>query len=183
MARILPLCYNCHMKVGRINSIINYKKILGVESLLQVKKNPPLVIPEALCKTKKEPALFFGYPQDYFNKPAIDIKRLESDIRGGGTRAIKKVVRESLADPETNGRVTLVAANINDAKPHPFNFYYKLGFRAPEEYYNKMGAEGRPMYKDADIFMYRPKENIEHCLNYRNSVDPKQIGLTYAYGK
>lgn len=171
------------MKILSVRAIREFTRLSGKQHMIETPRQTLPKMPEVFCKTKKELALFFGYPDYYFNKPAIDIKRLESNIKGGGTRAVKKVVRESLADPETEGRVTLVAANINDSKPHPFNFYYKLGFRAPEEYYNKMAAEGKPMYKDADIFMYLPKENIEHCLNYKNVADSESSGLKYIYDR
>lgn len=183
MARNLPLCYNCHMNVGKINSILHYKKALGVDHLIKSQRNPKIELPEAYCKTQKELALDYGYPADYFNHLALHVRRLESNVKGGGTRAIKKVVRESLKDPQTNGRVTLVATTIREGDTHPFYFYRKLGFRTITDYYEEMGQKGKPMYEDALVMMYLPKENINHCLNYKNSVDPEQIGLTYAYGK
>lgn len=130
------------MKIRNINAIREFIRLSGKDCVIQTQRQKIPNSPEAFCKTKKELALFCGYPKDYFCHQVIDIKLLRSDLKGGGTRAIKKVVRGSLADPETNGRVTLVAANIDKSKPHPFNFYYKLGFRAPEEYYNKWVLKG-----------------------------------------
>ena len=45
-----------------------------------------------------------------------------------------------------------------------------------------MGEAGTPMYPEADIFMYLPKENIEHCLGYKTKFDANSFGLTYFYG-
>lgn len=103
--------------------------------------------------------------------PHYHIDKLWSRGPGSGTVAVQGVVRESLADPKTCGRVTLDACCI-DGKSSPAGFYYKLGFRFTNpgcnEEMQKWLANGG-IRKDAPFitgYMYLPKENIEKCLNY-----------------
>ncbi len=104
-------------------------------------------------------------------KPSYLILHLESFAKGQGTNAIKKVVKESLQNPQTQGRVTLQADMI-DGKTSPAGFYYKLGFRFADDNNNAILAkwlENGGTKENAPKlygFMYLPKENVEHCLNY-----------------
>ena len=133
---------------------------------------------ETNCKFVKECTDFSAcYPEDYRFQYVMNIEHLRSNHRGEGTKAIKKVVKKSLEDTQTQGRVTLAAVNIDISKPHPFGFYYKLGFRALGDTYNKMGAEGVRVSPESIVYMYLPKENIRHCLDYRVKGDT----TTYAY--
>ena len=158
-----------------------------VKNLLR--KNASIPQKQAVPKSKETGCMFVKectdfsarYPEDYRFQYVMNIEHLRSNRRGEGTKAIKNVVQKSLEDSQTQGRVTLAAVNIDLSRPHPFNFYYKLGFRASENFYNNMGKEGKTMYPDAMIYMYLPKENIEHCLNYRSSFDAKSSGLKYMY--
>ena len=65
------------------------------------------------------------------------ILTLESHRKGDGTKAIKKVVKKSLANPKTQGRVLLHAQTI-DGKTYPSGFYYKLGFRFVDDLKNNI---------------------------------------------
>lgn len=170
------------MKIVSIGAVKEFARLSGKQHILQTQRQSVPKMSEALCLALKERSDFYlSYPKYYRSQPVYNIELLRSTGKGTGTRAVQNVVRKSLADSDTQGRVTLVAARIVYSKPHPFNFYYKLGFRASEEYYNKMGAEGKPMYEGGKIFMYLPKENIEQCLNYRSSFDAKSSGLKYMY--
>ena len=110
-------------------------------------------------------------PAKYKFKPHYRIDVLYSGGKGSGTEAVKKVVRESLADKETNGRV-LVHADCVDGQSYPGGFYYKLGFRFNTERYNKEFERwinrggNRENAPTVSGYMHLPKENIEHCLNY-----------------
>lgn len=114
------------------------------------------------------------------------IDKVYASGNGSGTKEIKKIVAESLANPTTQGRVALSAECLNSQKGHPLGFYYKLGFRSVNEKYNKacekwLAAGGKKemapgIYKYEGLRegkgltskMYLPKENIEHCLEYGN---------------
>ena len=141
----------------------------GADSIKEVK---------ALIKSYKKDEMFFlgEYPEYYiknndFLKPHYYIEELWSRGKGTGTKAIQDVVRKSLQDPETEGRVVLQASKI-DKKTYPAGFYYKLGFRTD---HNETNAILENWLKDGgkrenapkiDTMMYLPKENIEQCLNY-----------------
>lgn len=104
--------------------------------------------------------------------PHYFIDKLWSKGKGSGTRTIQEVVKESLKDPTTQGRVMLNACCI-DTKTAPGGFYYKLGFRFKNSGANKQAEKwiqegGRK--ENAPFLvgeMYLPKENISHCLNYK----------------
>ena len=107
--------------------------------------------------------------------PHYHIDKLSTGGKGTGTIAVQKVVRESLKNPQTNGRVTLEACCI-DGKTSPAGFYYKLGFRFKDQHLNQeletwMQKGG---YKENAPFitgyMYLPTENIDYCLNYKNNL-------------
>lgn len=172
------------MKIRSIDAIKEFTRLSGKQFSIQTKRQEIPKMKKAFCFTVKERAIYYyGYPKDYFGKYVYNIESLQSTGKGTGTSAIKDVVKKSLADPDAQGRVTLLAADIDKSKPHPFNFYYKLGFRAADDYYNTFGVEGKPMYPGADIYMYLPKENIKQCLNYKNSADAGSSGLKYIYDK
>ena len=185
MARILPLCYNCHMRVLSVNAIREFTRLSGNKYSIQTPQQPLPKMKEAFCAVGKECAYYYyGFPEEYFGKQVMNIELLRSTGKGTGTRAVKNVVRKSLADPETQGRVTLAAAQIDNKMPHPFLFYYKLGFRSCEDFYNKFGEEGLTIPNtDIMTYMYLPKENIKHCLNYKNVADEQTSGLKYIYDR
>lgn len=103
--------------------------------------------------------------------PYYHVDKLISNGKGTGTRSIQEVVKKSLADIETQGRVKLEAACIDD-KTAPGGFYYKLGFRFCDKTMNEKCAkwlEAGGKKEDAPFAigeMFLPKENISHCLNY-----------------
>ena len=173
------------MKVAGINTLKEYARLSGVQHVIQTKPQAIPVAKKAFCSYKKEPCIFYwGFPEEYKCRQVYDIDLLSSRGKGTGTAAIKSVLRESIADLESEGRVTLLAANIDASTPHPFLFYYKLGFRAADEYYNQFGEKGVTVpYSDAMVYMYLPKENIQKCLNYKNSFDEKSSGLRYLYNE
>lgn len=104
-------------------------------------------------------------------KPSYYISHLFSHGKGQGTDAVKSIVQKSLNDTRTCGRVTL-QSDIIDGKTSPSGFYYKLGFRFPDSEKNKImqkWLENGGQKATAPLvtgFMYLPKENIPHCLNY-----------------
>jgi len=108
-------------------------------------------------------------------KPSYTILHLESHGKGQGTEAVKDVLRRSLADPKTEGRVTLHASMI-DGESSPAGFYYKLGFRFTNVENNEILAKwmkngGRKENApNLSGFMYLPTENIKHCLNYNTGT-------------
>lgn len=118
----------------------------------------------------------YDIPKDYWGTGHIYIDRVvvgENQSKGTGTRTMQKIVRESLADPDCQGRIRFNAMTIDIKRGSPVGFHYKLGFRAEDPRINKKFeqwlAEGAP--KDKRPFclavnMYLPKENIEQCLNY-----------------
>ena len=120
-----------------------------------------------------------GFPKDYiyeknqkqFFKPHYYIRELVSNKSGGGTAAIKCVVRKSLGNPLSQGRVILYSTSIVPGD-YSAGFYYKLGFRFVQDEKNKIMQtwfqedEKRNYSPPIDGTMYLPKENIEHCLNY-----------------
>ncbi|MBD5401406.1 hypothetical protein HDR58_01200 [bacterium] len=104
--------------------------------------------------------------------PHYHLDKLWTTGRGSGTNSVQDLVRKSLQDPKTQGRVMLDACCI-DGETAPGGFYYKLGFRFINESVNKECQEwiakgGKR--EDAPFaigIMYLPKENISQCLNYR----------------
>ena len=120
-----------------------------------------------------------NYPADYiyeksgkyFLRPHYYILGLESFKKGGGTTAIKNVVKKSLENPLAQGRVIVHSADLIPGK-YSAGFYYKLGFRFTNEDKNEimenwLSAGGRKENSPSvEGLMYLPKENIEHCLNY-----------------
>ena len=103
--------------------------------------------------------------------PHYHIDLLRSNGAKTGTNAVQSVVEESLKNPLTKGRVTLDAQDI-DKVGSPAGFYYKLGFRFSnpsinEEFATWLKNGGtRANAPQTTGFMFLPKENIEHCLNY-----------------
>jgi hypothetical protein len=103
--------------------------------------------------------------------PRYHIDKLWTTGKGSGTRTVKSIVRQSLQDVETQGRVTLDACCI-DGKTAPGGFYYKLGFRFTNPETNKICQEWlekggkRENAPWATGMMYLPRENISQCLNY-----------------
>ena len=85
--------------------------------------------------------------------------------------AIKSVLKKSLENPLTQGRIVLFSTTL-DGESYPSGFYYKMGFRLTEENKNKvlenwLAAGGKKEISPRiEGTMYLPKENIEHCLNY-----------------
>lgn len=104
--------------------------------------------------------------------PHYHIDKLWSTGKSSGTNSVQAVVRQSLEDPKTQGRVMLDACCI-DEKTSPGGFYYKLGFRFIDEEKNQKCAKWlmqggkREDAPWAVGVMYLPKENISHCLNYK----------------
>lgn len=104
--------------------------------------------------------------------PHYHIDKLWSNGKGSGTNSVQSVVRKSVNDPKTAGRVTLDACCI-DGKTSPAGFYYKLGFRFKDKKMNKQLEEWianggkRENSPFLTGMMYLPAENIEHCLNYK----------------
>ena len=119
-------------------------------------------------KTKISPA-HWEEIQEMLPHYHIDI--LWTGGKGTGTTAVQNVVAESLRNPLTQGRVTLDACCM-DGETSPAGFYYKLGFRFKDPNMNNELAtwiENGGKRENAPFltgFMYLPKENIEHCLNY-----------------
>lgn len=105
-------------------------------------------------------------------KPRYHLKQLWTTGKGSGTRSVQDLVRRSLEDVETQGRVTLEACCI-DGKTAPGGFYYKLGFRFTNPEMNKMCKEWlekggkREDAPWATGMMFLPQENISQCLNYK----------------
>lgn len=119
----------------------------------------------------------YEIPEDYIGKGHIYIDKLvtgKEQSRGTGTRTIQKIVRESLADPDCQGRIRGEVMPIDISRGSSLGFCYKLGFRAERPDINekcaKWLAEGGEKSKvpfTLGVYMYLPKENIEHCLNYK----------------
>ena len=107
--------------------------------------------------------------------PHYHIDKLWTGGKGTGTTAVQSVVRKSVHDPNTIGRVTLDACCI-DGKTSPAGFYYKLGFRFKDPILNQeletwiqKGGQKENAPHITGI-MYLPKENINHCLNYGKNL-------------
>lgn len=122
-------------------------------------------------KTRKIPAKAAYWDETRILLPHYHIDKLWSTGKGSGQNSVKDIVRKSIKDQETRGRVTLDACCI-DGKTCPGGFYYKLGFRFKDPYINKQfenwlknggNKEDAPFYT-GDMFL--PKENISKCLNY-----------------
>jgi len=92
--------------------------------------------------------------------------------KGEGTKFVQEVVKKSMKNPNSNGRVVLEAEMI-DGEKSPAGFYYKLGFRFANQKYNRYLEEwnkngGRKNNAPCITgVMYLPKENIQQCLNYK----------------
>lgn len=118
----------------------------------------------------------YEIPEDYIGKGHIYIDKIvagENRKKGTGIRAIQRIVRESLADPQCQGRIRLQAMPIDIKKGNPLGLYYKLGFRADNIALNKKceqwladGGDRTKVPFSIGAYMYLPKENIQHCLNY-----------------
>lgn len=112
------------------------------------------------------------YEENYYIRPHYYIDELRSRGKGTGTKAIQAVVKKSLKNPITEGRVILTAESIDGGKTYPTGFYYKLGFRSTDPSINDdlkrwLDAGGnRATAPCLPGSMYLPKENIKHCLNY-----------------
>ena len=117
---------------------------------------------------KERPAHF---EETYVLLPHYHIDKLWSNGEGSGTKAIQDVVRKSLADAQTAGRVTVDASCI-DGKTAPGGFYYKLGFRfvnklSNEECENWLKSGGdKANAPFVTGMMFLPEENIQKCLEY-----------------
>lgn len=104
-------------------------------------------------------------------KPNYYIEHLFSHAKGQGSEAVKNIVKKSLEDSRTQGRV-VIHCDVIDGKTSPAGFYYKLGFRFPSEQNNtllKNWLEKGGQRQNAPMMtgmMYLPSENITHCLNY-----------------
>ena len=70
-------------------------------------------------------------------KPNYYIEHLFSHAKGQGSEAVKNIVKKSLEDSRTQGRV-VIHCDVIDGKTSPAGFYYKLGFRFPSEQNNTM---------------------------------------------
>ena len=121
-----------------------HNKINGTNynSILQIKPNK-IDLGSVFSQTHIKPhwEMFSEAPsQAYATKPAVYIEKIIADGKGAGTREIKRIVRESLANPKTEGRVLLSAEMLNAKKGHPAGFYYKLGFRSCDDGVNKACA-------------------------------------------
>jgi len=145
----------------------NYKKLVSRE-LIPAKPERFVEFGGWKYKQKATPA---HYQETYETLPSYHIDKLWSKGKGTGTRSIQDVVRKSLADIETQGRVTLEACCIDDVSA-PGGFYYKLGFRFSDSEMNNLCEQwlkNGGKREDAPFAvgqMFLPKENISHCLNY-----------------
>lgn len=145
----------------------NYKKLVSRE-LIPAKPERFVEFGGRKYKQKATPAY---YQETYETLPSYHIDKLWSKGKGTGTRSIQDVVRKSLADIETQGRVTLEACCIDDISA-PGGFYYKLGFRFSDSEMNNLCEQwlkNGGKREDAPFAigqMFLPKENISHCLNY-----------------
>ena len=169
----------------------SYAKAFGVDTLLKTK---PIEVytPKARVAVESmvgswrsvDPFEYLSLPKEYKNKSFIYVDRLLSKEQGGGTTAIKRIVRDSI-EKGYDGRVALHACMIDPDRGHPFLFYYKLGFRSTNGIFNwiadkilksRKGSSRLNMYMLSSYFMYLPKENVGHCLNYKTPATK----LTYA---
>ena len=145
----------------------NYRKLISRE-LIPAKPERYVVFGGRKHKLKATEAY---YKETYETLPSYHIDKLWTKGKGTGTRSIQAVVRKSLADIETQGRVTLDACYIDDISA-PGGFYYKLGFRFSDNEMNKLcekwlkngGKRADAPFAIGQMFL--PKENISHCLNY-----------------
>lgn len=127
------------------------------------------------CKFGPKKGQQISYPdrweEDKYILPHYHIDKLWSGGKGTGTNAVQTVLRESLENEKTIGRITLDASCI-DGKSSPAGFYYKLGFRfnnpvsnqKMEEWIKEGGKRENAPFLTG--LMHLPKENIEQCLNY-----------------
>lgn len=180
------------MKISTNNAVNIYYSYSDMRQKNVRKQNVSTNIGIACLKPLKKDTVSFGSipkplarmsyhkiknnPNIYDGKPAYQIDVLLSTGQGTGTNSVQKVVKESLADNDTNGRVFLIAECI-DGHSYPSGFYYKLGFRYRNDYYNNQlekwlnNGGNRKFAPTMSGVMYLPEENIEHCLNYhKNNV-------------
>ena len=147
----------------------NYIKLSSREF---VEAKPERIAKFGRLKSKKMlPAEPAHWEETYVTLPHYYIDKIWSTGKGSGTNSIKDVVKRSLSDIETQGRVMLDACCI-DGKTSPAGFYYKLGFRFKDNSMNqqcqKWLEEGGKRENTPFLtgIMFLPKENISHCLNY-----------------
>ncbi len=172
--------------------ICAYNKCKGTnyKSVLQINPQSMPNLGKAFSMTHINPcwSIFQKAPtSSYASNSHVYIDKLISTGKGAGTREIKRIVRQSLENPETQGRVVLSAELIDPERGHPVGFYYKLGFRACIDKVNSVCKEwlekgGITEFAPGHFFngreipigttkipvkMYLPEENIQHCLNYQ----------------
>ena len=166
--------------------ITNYTKACGADYIIQTKPvslkayKPfaELSYEEQFCPSKFWSFIStFKLPKEYRGKKYMFINHLISNEKGAGTRAVKKVVRESIKRGH-EGRVAVNAAMIDPERGHPMLFYYKLGFRSENKFLNIVVDFVMKKFKKWDMIslgslfsarselLYLPKENVKHCLNY-----------------
>lgn len=119
----------------------------------------------------------YEVPKDYIGTGHIYIDKIvagEGRSKGTGIRTIQRIVRESIADSDCQGRVRFEAMPIDISKGNPLGLFYKLGFRPDSIELNKKcaqwlanGGEKNKVPFSMGANMYLPKENIEHCLNFK----------------
>ena len=162
--------------------VSSYAKAFGVDTVLRTKP-VQVYIPRAKTGVQDmlaswsslEPHEYLFLPDNYKKKNFIYLYRLWSHEQGGGTAAIKRVVKKSI-EKGYEGRVALHAGMLDPDRGHPFFFYYKLGFRSTIGLLNsiaerilkrKNGAPRPNRFMPGTYFMYLPKQNVEHCLGYK----------------
>ena len=166
------------MKINKINFIKNYTKHFNKKSILETKKPPSVFTRGVSCVVEERNCgTIHKLPDYYQGKKLLYVESLNSFYlqNGCGSNCLKNIVRESLKNPNTEGRVALVSACI-DHQTNPFGFYYKMGFRSTNEIFNNHGEwwlKRGGKKEDAPwidwSYMYLPKENIQQCLNYKPS--------------
>ena len=174
------------MKINKIDFAKNYIKHFNKKSILETKKVPLDFLYDVSCYTEERfPGTIHKLPDYYSNKKVLFVDSLKSYKKGSGSKCLKNIVRKSLKNPDTEGRVTLISACV-DHKTNPFGFYYKMGFRSTNEIFNnhgewwlKRGGEKEDAPWIEWSYMYLPKENISQCLNYKCSNDAFLKSLTY----
>lgn len=148
----------------------NYKKLHSREF---VEAKPERISTSRFGKGRILPAVPAHWDETYVMLPHYHIDKIYTTGKGSGTNSVQSIVKKSLADIDTQGRVTLDACCI-DGKTSPAGFYYKLGFRFKDDSLNKQCEEwlkkggSRETSPHISGIMFLPKENISHCLNYKN---------------
>lgn len=160
--------HKSHGADAYFHSYPDYYKKLSFKTFVPEKPEEKIKIGGQVYTLKAKPA---HYIENYKLLPNYHIDFLWSKGKGTGTRSIQDVVKKSLSDIDTQGRVTLDACCIDD-NTYPGGFYYKLGFRFCDERNNQacqnwLQNGGLRKYSPmVDGAMYLPKENISQCLNY-----------------